>query len=463
MFDPREVHDDAFAIENMIEGGGKVVMTDAERAKLAGVEEGTFKGYFNTPDDLGIAHPVGQEGWSAIILFENDGTTPNGNLWSWNVGTLVWDDTGVSGVGGDMAASVYDPTGVAGDVFALDNMVEGADVDKRFFDNTRKAKLDGLEEGSNYYDKTYIDTQSALKADTSYVNIELAKKMAITVYDPNTVNGDAFAMDNMVEGADAKILTAVERSAISDSHTHSNKAVIDLITDEGSGIIMTDTERVDFQAAADISHSHANKAVIDAITDAGSGLVITATERTAIGLNTTDRHAHTNKAVLDATTASYTTAEESKLAGLAPIAFLMGTAYFEGTNAQGLTTAFAKSTAALAMSAAVHGLVVKNTNEVGHNEAGKTFTCQVTVQVSLDKGGSTEATEISLWKNGARVAESMAHTYTGGNQDTSEHSATAVFTVDISSTDTIAAALRATANNTYTIYSVQISVTGFQI
>lgn len=39
--------------------------------------------------------------------------------------------------------------------------------------------------------------------------------MTAAVYDPNTVAGDAFDMDNMVEGTDTKILTAAERTTIS--------------------------------------------------------------------------------------------------------------------------------------------------------------------------------------------------------------------------------------------------------
>ena len=38
--------------------------------------------------------------------------------------------------------------------------------------------------------------------------------MLAATYDPTSVEGDAFSMDNMVEGADAKVLTAAERSAI---------------------------------------------------------------------------------------------------------------------------------------------------------------------------------------------------------------------------------------------------------
>ena len=38
--------------------------------------------------------------------------------------------------------------------------------------------------------------------------------MTKAVYDPNLVEGDAFQMDNMVEGATAKILTDIERGTL---------------------------------------------------------------------------------------------------------------------------------------------------------------------------------------------------------------------------------------------------------
>lgn len=42
-----------------------------------------------------------------------------------------------------------------------------------------------------------------------------AGDMLAATYDPNTVGGDAFDMDNMVEGSTTKILTATERSKLS--------------------------------------------------------------------------------------------------------------------------------------------------------------------------------------------------------------------------------------------------------
>ena len=49
-----------------------------------------------------------------------------------------------------------------------------------------------------------------------------AGDMLAATYDPTSVEGDAFSMDNMVEGADAKILTAAERAAISASTSHTS-------------------------------------------------------------------------------------------------------------------------------------------------------------------------------------------------------------------------------------------------
>lgn len=50
--------------------------------------------------------------------------------------------------------------------------------------------------------------------------------MLAATYDPTTVASDAFAMDNMVEGATTKILTATERTNIANSVTHAANSTI---------------------------------------------------------------------------------------------------------------------------------------------------------------------------------------------------------------------------------------------
>ena len=47
-----------------------------------------------------------------------------------------------------------------------------------------------------------------------------AGDMLASTYDPTSVEADAFDMDNMVEGADSKILTAAERAAIAANTSH---------------------------------------------------------------------------------------------------------------------------------------------------------------------------------------------------------------------------------------------------
>jgi hypothetical protein len=41
--------------------------------------------------------------------------------------------------------------------------------------------------------------------------------MLASTYDPTSVSGDAFDMDNMAEGTDTKILTAAERTKLTNT------------------------------------------------------------------------------------------------------------------------------------------------------------------------------------------------------------------------------------------------------
>ena len=55
-------------------------------------------------------------------------------------------------------------------------------------------------------------SRALVEADIS----DLGEYLTSSTYDPNSVAGDAFAMDNMREGVDSKILTAAERLTIAD-------------------------------------------------------------------------------------------------------------------------------------------------------------------------------------------------------------------------------------------------------
>ena len=79
-------------------------------------------------------------------------------------------------------------------------------------------------------------------------------------------------------------------------HTHANKSILDQLNETQWNYI---------NGAANKAHTHDNKDTLDKITDALWNTVYSNT------------HTHDNKSVLDGTTASYTTVEKTKLAGIA--------------------------------------------------------------------------------------------------------------------------------------------------
>ena len=144
--------------------------------------------------------------------------------------------------------------------------------------------------------------------------------------------------------------------------------------------------------------------------------------------------------------------------------FLMGTGWSETAHIQTIGATFIELTSPLAISSVSNLLVIKNTYRVGHNQAGLTYRCTIVVQASFDKPNNDQTMEIGIGKNGVRLAEGFGAGFSGGNQDGTWHSVSATFVVDISPTDEVGAFVRsAPAGGTYTIDSVQISVTGFEL
>jgi len=83
--------------------------------------------------------------------------------------------------------------------------------------------------------------------------------MLAATYDPTSVEGDAFSMDNMVEGADAKVLTAAERAAISASTSHTS----DTTNPHSVTAAQVGLGSVDNTADADKPTSTATQAALD--------------------------------------------------------------------------------------------------------------------------------------------------------------------------------------------------------
>ena len=134
-----------------------------------------------------------------------------------------------------------------------------------------------------------------------------AGDMLAATYDPTSVEGDAFAMDNMVEGADSKVLTAAERAAIAANTSHTgNTSNPHSVTATQIGL-----GNVDNTADADKPISTATQTALDDkaddadltshTSDTSNPHSVTATQ---IGLGSVDNTADADKPVSTATQAA---------------------------------------------------------------------------------------------------------------------------------------------------------------
>ena len=118
----------------------------------------------------------------------------------------------------------------------------------------------------------------------------------------------------------------------------------------------------------------------------------------------------------------------------------------------------------LAASAANSGIVVTG-SDVSHGDVGATYRCTVTMQVSINKTTDTQNVSIALMRNGSVVQEGHGEMQQGGGAGTQGGGVImATYTVDIADTDLLSIAVRSTpSGGTYTIYSAQMSLTGFKL
>lgn len=84
------------------------------------------------------------------------------------------------------------------------------------------------------------------QADRDRWNAGVGSGMSQATYDPTGVLGDVFAMSNMVEGADAKILTSAERGNIAGAISHM----------ANSDIHVTSSDKSHWNSKADGDHTH---------------------------------------------------------------------------------------------------------------------------------------------------------------------------------------------------------------
>jgi len=190
-YDPNTVEGDAFDMDNMVESATKKVLTVAERDKIASLTGGRYLGVFADLAALQTAYPTGVTGDSATV------TSPDGNLFYWNV--TVWADSG-TGFLGDMLASNYDPTNKQSDVYSMDNMDETAT--KKVLTSTERSAISTNTSKVSFPEAPEDGKQYARKdADWEEVAAASAADMEKSVYD--TDNSGVVDNSEGLEGNDS--------------------------------------------------------------------------------------------------------------------------------------------------------------------------------------------------------------------------------------------------------------------
>ena len=150
----------------------------------------------------------------------------------------------------------------------------------------------GAKKMSDYSRYLYRKSKSntgSVEANT-YTKSEIDAKDAAVKSAADKAQGTADGAVSVNNTQNTKI-ASLQKSA----HTHSNKAVLDKLTAQ---------DYSDFKGTVNKAHVHSNKDTLDKIDETSWLLVYGQT------------HVHENQSVLDKTTASYTTAEQTKLKGV---------------------------------------------------------------------------------------------------------------------------------------------------
>ena len=182
----------------------------------------------------------------------------------------------------------------SGALVALNNLSD--------LDNIATARVNlGVDIGKDVqaYDVNIVSDANYVHTDNNYINTDKTKMDNITVTQPvdlDTIESDSHTHSNktLLDTYDQTNTNITD--AVNDKHTHSNKSLLDTYDQTNTNI--TD--------AVNDKHTHSNKSLLDTYDQTNANITDAVT----------DKHTHTNKVILDNTTASYSNAEQAKLAGL---------------------------------------------------------------------------------------------------------------------------------------------------
>ncbi len=191
---------------------------------------------------------------SIAVTLDDDGVSVSVTTGSVSVPVSV---TGVSS-GGDMLASVYDPTTVSGDAFAMDNMVEGSTT--KILTDAERSKLSGIESNATG-DQTGAEIKSLYESEPDTNAFTDAEKTLLG-NQSGTNTGDQDLSTYQLqpsEGAfidgDKTKLDGIESNATADQDASEIRSLVDSATDSN---VFTDADhsKLDgIQANADVTNA----------------------------------------------------------------------------------------------------------------------------------------------------------------------------------------------------------------
>nr|DAL10536.1 MAG TPA_asm: hypothetical protein [Caudoviricetes sp.] len=279
--------------------------TTAERDKLAGLENYTHpthtaysRGLYNiTVDSEG--HVIG-----ATAITKGDITSlgiPGANTtytfhrdeslnWAESQCNKLQITKHESGVDTQLESIKLIPTVRVSDGFETSGIVYFLTVDSRYCKKDNRNET--MWNGDTYDAKTWIRLNTKYSGPVGYKS-SAALESEVAIVAPEFIGANATNQKQGLMSPEDKANVDANTAA---RHTHANKSILDQLNETQWKII---------NGAANKAHVHDNKNTLDKITDALWNTVYSNT------------HTHDNKAVLDGTTASYTTVEKTKLAGIA--------------------------------------------------------------------------------------------------------------------------------------------------